>query len=78
MKVGSICEKISLQAEAFSYEWFHAKILFDTEAKDNSEIQTGSIFVCGPLHLYVKLSSILGAVGFFKADMLLIFYMVWP
>ena len=27
LKVNSICEKISLQAEAFSSEWFHAKIL---------------------------------------------------
>ena len=40
--------------------------------------KTGSIFVCGPLHHYVKLSSILGTVGLFRSDMLLILYMVWP
>ena len=38
----------------------------------------GSIFVCGPLHHYVQLFSISGAVGLFRSDMLLIFYMVWP
>ena len=41
-------------------------------------ILTGSIFVCGPLHSHVLLSSILGAVGLFRCDMLLIFNMVWP
>ena len=39
---------------------------------------TGSIFVCGPLHHHVSLSSIFGAVGLFRSDMLLIFNMVWP
>ena len=40
---------------------------------------TGSIFVCGPLHHHVLLSSIFfGAVGLFRSDMLLIFNMVWP
>ena len=37
-----------------------------------------SIFVCGPLHHYVLLFSIFWAVGLFRSDMLLIFYMVWP
>ena len=41
-------------------------------------ICTGSIFVCGPLHHYVLLFSIFGAVGLFRSDMLLIFNMVWP
>ena len=36
----------------------------------------GSIFVCGPLHHHVLLFSFLGAVGLFRSDMLLIFYMV--
>ena len=39
---------------------------------------TGSTFVCSPLHHHVLLSSILGAVGLFRSDMLLIFNMVWP
>ena len=39
---------------------------------------TGSIFVCGPLYHHVLLSSIFGAVGLFRSDMLLIFNMVWP
>ena len=39
---------------------------------------TGSIFVCGPSHHYVQLFSILGAVGLFRSNMLLIFNMVWP
>ena len=38
----------------------------------------GSIFVCGPLHHHVLLLSFPGAVGLFRSDMLLIFYMVWP
>ena len=38
----------------------------------------GSIFVCGPFHHHVLLFSFLGAVGLFRSDMLLIFYMVWP
>ena len=38
---------------------------------------TGSIFVCGPLHHNVLLL-FFGAVGLFRSDMLLIFYMVWP
>ena len=33
----------------------------------------GSIFVWGPLHYYVLLFSIFGAVGLFRSDMLLIF-----
>ena len=41
-------------------------------------VYVGSIFVCGPLHHYVLLFSIFGAVGLFRSDMLLIFYMVWP
>ena len=32
-----------------------------------------NIFVCGPLHHYVLLFSIFGAVGLFRSDMLLIF-----
>ena len=39
---------------------------------------TDSIFVRGPLHHYVKLFSIFGAVGLFRSDILLIFNMVWP
>ena len=41
-------------------------------------ICTGNIFVRGPLHHYVLLFSIFGAVGLFRSDMLLIFNMVWP
>ena len=42
------------------------------------ESKLKAIFVFGPLHHHVLQFSFLGAVGLFRSDMLLIFYMVWP
>ena len=41
-----------------------------------SNLEKGSIFVCGALHRYLQLFSVLGAVGPFRSDKLLIFNML--
>ena len=32
MKISLICMKMNMQGKTFSYEWFHTKTRFDTEA----------------------------------------------
>ena len=41
MKMSLICAKMDMQVKHISYEWFHKKTLFESEAKINWEIFYG-------------------------------------